>query len=226
MSAGDNGGTGGTERLPVVEQPTQKLDQSASAASYTPVLDDGDGEDARGGRLWSARRIPAALVALVVLGATGLLLYDLAAVRADRPAMGWRRGLATELAERPLDDVWVLVGAGAAGAVGVWLLVLAATPGRRSLLAMRGPAPDLRAWLDRDAAALVLRDRAMEVSGVRSVRVRVTRSRVEARAVSHFRALDDVRADLDAALSEGIRGLGLVHGPALSVRVARPRKKG
>ena len=41
---------------------------------------------------------------------------------------------------------------------------------------------------------MVLRDRAMEVSGVQSVRVRMTRGRVDVRAVSHFRELDDVRA--------------------------------
>ncbi|MHC0431343.1 DUF6286 domain-containing protein [Streptomyces sp. O3] len=209
--------------------------QSASAASHPPVLDGGDGGDGDrdgaphgGGRFWSARRVPAALVALLALGAAGLLLYDLAAVRADRPAMRWRRTLATELAERPLDDPWVLAGAGAAVAVGAWLLVLAATPGQRSLLTLREPDdPGVRAWLDRDAAALVLRDRAMEVSGVRSVRVRVTRTRVDVRAVSHFRPLDEVRADLDATLSEGVHGLGLVRRPALSVRVSRlPRKKG
>ncbi|WP_156724334.1 DUF6286 domain-containing protein [Streptomyces apocyni] len=245
MSEDEDGGA--TERLPIVgkapagkaspgeappgEAPPGKvpaeLDQSASAASYTPVLDDGDDGDASPrGRLWSTRRAPAAVVALLVLGAAGLLLYDLAAVRADRPAMRWRRALATELAERPLDDLWVLVGAGLAAAIGVWLLVLVATPGQRSVLAMRADAPDVRAWLDRDAAALVLRDRAMEVSGVRSVRVRVTRSRVEARAVAHYRELDDVRTDLDTTLSEGMRGLGLVHAPALSVRVARPGKRG
>jgi hypothetical protein len=45
--------------------------------------------------------------------------------------------------------------------------------------------------------------------------------------VSHFRALDDVRADLDDALAEAVRGLGVARPPALSVRVRRPgRKKG
>lgn len=35
-----------------------------------------DGWGASSPRLWSARRIPAALVALVTLCATGVLLYD------------------------------------------------------------------------------------------------------------------------------------------------------
>jgi hypothetical protein len=46
------------------------------------------------------------------------------------------------------------------------------------------------------------------------------------RAVSHFRDLDDVRADLDAVLGDAVRGLGLARPPALSVRVRRPGRKG
>ena len=180
----------------------------------------------RSGRFWSARRVPAGIVALVVLLVAGLFLYDIAAVRAHRPAMRWRRTLARQLAERPVDDIWVLAGAGVAAALGLWLLVLAATPGLRALLPMRRPHPDVRAALRRDAAALVLRDRALEVSGVRAVRVRMRRRKADVRAVSHFRDLDDVRADLDVSLADAVRALGLDRPPALSVRVARPGRKG
>lgn len=162
----------------------------------------------------------------MTLGGAGLLLYDVAAVRAGRPAMRWRRVLAGELAERPLDNVWVLTGAMAALVIGLWLLVLAVTPGLRDLLPMRRDRPGIRAGLDRTAAALVLRDRAGEVSGVQSVRVRMGRSRAGVRAVSHFRELDDVRADLDTVLATAIRELGLARPPSLSVQVRRPAKKG
>lgn len=184
------------------------------------------GSEARrgSGRFWSARRVPAALVAVVVLGAAGLLLYDVASVRADRPAMSWRRRLAEELASRPLDNAWVMGGAAAGVLIGVWLVVLAVTPGQRELLAMRRTA-EVRAGLDRGAAALVLRDRALEVAGVQSARVAVGRRKVTARAVSHFRELDDVRSDLDAALEQGLRRLGLARQLALSVRVRRPAKR-
>ncbi|MER5886341.1 DUF6286 domain-containing protein [Streptomyces sp. NPDC001941] len=194
-----------------------------------PVLEKEDGHrarPARAGRFWSARRVPAALAALVLLAAAGLLLYDLAAVRTHHTALPWRRSLAHELARRPLDDPWVLAGAGVAVALGLWLLLLALTPGLRAVLPMRTGANPVRAGLDREAAALVLRDRAVEVPGVQSVRVRVRRSRVAVAAVSHFRELDDVRADLDAALGDGIRQLGLARPPALSVRVRRPAGKG
>ncbi|MGC3003122.1 DUF6286 domain-containing protein, partial [Streptomyces sp. G35A] len=164
--------------------------------------------------------------ALLLAVIAGAFLYDIAAVRAGRPAMAWRRNLARQLAERPLDDTWVLVGAGVAAALGLWLLLLALTPGLRSLLPMRRTHPDVRAALHRDAAAVVLRDRAMEVAGVQSARVRMKRSRADVRAVSHFRALDDVRADLDAVLGDAVRGLGLARPPALSVHVRRPGRKG
>ncbi|NEE31491.1 hypothetical protein G3M53_39385, partial [Streptomyces sp. SID7982] len=85
---------------------------------------------------------------------------------------------------------------------------------------------DVRAALDRTAAALVLRDRAVEVSGVQSVRVRMGRRKAKVRALSHFRELDDVRTDLDAALENAVRELGLARPPALSVQVHRPAKKG
>ncbi|MFF8523066.1 DUF6286 domain-containing protein [Streptomyces werraensis] len=177
-------------------------------------------------RFWSARRVPAGLVALAILVIAGWFLYDIAAVRADRPGMSWRRDLARQLAERPLDDVWVLTGAAVAAALGLWLLVLALTPGLRSLLTMRRVHPDVRAGLDRDAAATVLRDRALEVAGVQSVRVAVKRRKTDVRAVSHFRDLDDVREDLTAVLEGAIRGLGLARPSTLSLRVRRPGRKG
>ncbi|WP_263632416.1 alkaline shock response membrane anchor protein AmaP [Streptomyces sp. 8L] len=183
-------------------------------------------EDRRAGRFWSTRRFPSALVAAVLLGASGLLLYDVVSVRADRPAMYWRRWLARELAEKRLDSTPALIGAAVAMAVGVWLLWLALTPGLRAVLPMRRRVPGVRAGLDRDAAALVLRDRAMEVPGVQSVRVRMKRHKAKARAQSHFRPLDDVRGDLEDALAAGVRDLGLAKEPSIHVKVSRPAKKG
>lgn len=214
-----------TQRLPVLgKQETENgngPDRSESSAAPEP-------RDERGrvGRFWSARRVPAGIVALLLLGLAGLFLYDIVSVRAGRPGMGWRRELARQLAERPLDDTWVLVGAGVAAVLGLWLLILAVTPGLRDVLPMRRTHTDVRAGLHRDAAATALRDRAMEVAGVQSARVRVRRRRARVRAVSHFRELDDVRTDLDAVLADAVRGLGLSRPPSLSVRVRRPGRKG
>ncbi|KES06261.1 membrane protein [Streptomyces toyocaensis] len=180
-------------------------------------------------RFWSMRRVPAALVALLSAAAVGLLLYDVISVRAGRSAMRWRRRLAEELATRPLDDVWMIVGASVAMALGLWLFLLAVTPGLRRLLSMRQPSgiprtEKVRAGLDRRAAALVLRDRAVQVPGVQSARVAVGRRKVKARARAHFRDLEEVRADLDATLRQAVTFLGLARQPTLTVRVRRPRK--
>ncbi|GFE19573.1 DUF6286 domain-containing protein [Streptomyces nigrescens] len=198
-------------------------DCSIPSAADTTATDTADHDRVR--RFWSARRAPAALVALMLLAATGLLLYDVAAVRADRPAMAWRRRLARELATRHLDNPWVLGAAAVVLVLGIWLFVLAVTPGLRQVLPMRPAAPDLRAGLDRAAAALVLRDRAMEVAGVQSVRMAVSRRKAKAHCVSHFRELDEVRADLDTSLGEGLRQLGLAHELRLTVDIRRPKKR-
>jgi len=212
------GSEGTTQRLPVIE----KAEYEPPPA---PEFEAGR-EAGREGRFWSARRVPAAVVAVLLLAVTALFLYDIAAVRAHRPAMAWRRDLAHQLATRPLDDTWVLVGAGVTAVLGLWLLLLAATPGLRAVLPMRRPHADVRAGLHREAAALILRDRAMEVAGVQSAHVRVRRAHADVRAVCHFRELGDVRADLNTTLDEAIRGLGLSHPPALSVHVRRPGRKG
>jgi len=222
-------GSNSTQRLPVLEKTSDTAADTTgqgqpSSAAYDPLPILGAGED-RNGRFWSARRVPATVLALLLLVGAGAFLYDITAVRADRPAMSWRKSLARQLAERPLDDTWVLVGAGVAVALGAWLLILAATPGLRGVLPMRRTHVDVRAGLHRAAAAMVLRDRAVEVSGVQSVQVRMTRTRADIRAVSHFRELDDVRADLDDVLADAVRGLGLSRPPALSVRVGRPGPK-
>ncbi|MFJ8718067.1 DUF6286 domain-containing protein [Streptomyces violaceus] len=206
--------------------------QAASSADGAPGTGSAAAVDTSGRserRFWSARRIPAALVALLSVAAIGLLLYDVVSVRAGRSAMRWRRRLAEELATRPLDDTWVIVGAAVAMALGLWLFLLAVTPGLRRLLPMRQPtgipgAEEVHAGLDRRAVALVLRDRAVQVAGVRSARVAVGRRKVKARAEAHFRDLEEVRADLDATLGEAVTSLGLARQPALTVRARRPKK--
>nr|WP_234320425.1 DUF6286 domain-containing protein [Streptomyces sp. SBT349] len=197
------------------------LAQSASAARYEP----GGGGDAAARRFWSVRRAPATLVAIVLLITSGMLLYDIVSVRATRPVATWRRTLADDFATRELDDPWVAVGAGVAVLVGTWLVVMAVSPGLRALLPMRRDSDLMRSGIERAAAAVILRDRAMEVSGVQAVRVTVGRRRIRAQAEAHFRELDVVRSDLDAVLDHGIKELGLARQPALSVHVRRPARR-
>ncbi|MFD3538595.1 DUF6286 domain-containing protein [Streptomyces sp. NPDC058662] len=178
----------------------------------------------RVGRPWSARRIPAALTALLIGAAAGILLFDLVRVRTGRPAAAWRTDLADELATRPLDDLWIRIGAAVIGLLGLWLLVLALTPGLRHRMPLRSPDPRMRCLLDRDAAELRLRDAAMRVPGVSAARVHVSQRRVGARADVRFRSPADVKADLQVALREELDRLALARRPGLAVRV-RPREK-
>ncbi|MEU6592412.1 DUF6286 domain-containing protein [Streptomyces sp. NPDC046881] len=175
----------------------------------------------RSHRPWSARRIPAALVASVILVAAIAALVDVIAVRAGRPAAAWRRHLADELATRSVDDVWMLTGAAVAAAVGIWLLVLALSPGLRHWLPQRSPAdcPRLRASLDRDGAAGLLRDAAMRVPGVGAARIRVGRHRITAHTDVRFRDPRQVKDDLKAVLDEERDRLALARPPRIVVRV-------
>jgi hypothetical protein len=175
----------------------------------------------RARRFWSSRRVPAAITAALLTAVAGLLLYDVAAVRAGRPGMAWRRILADELATRRLDDPWIITGACVAVVLGLWLLLLAATPGLRDVLSMRPGTAPVRAGLDRHAAELTLRDRAVEVSGVRSARVTVTRRTATVRAVIAFRETEEVRADLAAALAGAMEQLGLARPLGLALHVRR-----
>ncbi|MFJ4584978.1 DUF6286 domain-containing protein [Streptomyces echinatus] len=191
-----------------------------------PTSDSSPGEPRRGHRTrrkWSARRVTAALVAAVILVAAVAALADVIAVRAGRPAAAWRRHLADELATRPVDDVWMLTGSAVAAAVGVWLMVLALTPGQRRWLPLRSPAdcPRVRAFLDRDGAAVLLRDAAMRVPGVGSARVLVGRHRIQARADVRFRDPRQVKDDLAAVLAEECDRLALARPPRVVVRLRR-----
>ncbi|NJP68956.1 DUF6286 domain-containing protein [Streptomyces spiramenti] len=161
-------------------------------------------------------------LAVLLLAALGPLLYDVVAVRAERPAAAWRTELADQLANRTLDDPWVLAVAAALLLLGIALVVAALTPGLRGVLPMRRADTRVRPGVERNAAAQVVRDRAMEVAGVLSVRVRVGRSRVRVSARAHFRDLDEVRTDLDSAMHHAVEELDLAHRPALTIQVSRP----
>lgn len=215
----------GTQRMSTLEKSVPEQTEAPPVEPATEYQQVQAGRpDKGGGRFWSQRRIPALLAGLVLFAVAALFLYDLAMVRAGQDGGGWRRSLADELAERRLGDAAVVVGAVLAALLGLWLLVLALTPGLRSVLTMRGE-PGTRVGMERNAAALVLRDRMMEVPGVRSAEVKVRRSRVRARAVSHFRDPETVRAEADSAIWDGVRQLGLAKQPKLDAQVTRPAKQ-
>ncbi|WP_251064835.1 DUF6286 domain-containing protein [Streptomyces sp. ISL-44] len=207
---------------PLTVSTLAKQPPGATQAQHSSTADDGRRPSRR---LWSERRIPAALAALVIVAGTGILLFDVSMVRAGRVAAAWRARLAHELATRPLDDIWMLTGAALTAALGLWLIVLALTPGLRHQLPLNAPAGQckVRAVLERDAAALMLRDAALRVPGVSRARIRVRRHRIKARADIRFRDVGEVKTDLTAVLHEQRDRLALVHPPRLTVRVRQRR---
>ncbi|MGK5446153.1 DUF6286 domain-containing protein [Streptomyces radiopugnans] len=202
-------------------------DEGSSEADRRPDGGSGGGGGGSTRRFWSARRIPAAIVALVLTVAAAVLLYEAVAASTGEPPSAWRREITADLATRPLDDPWAIAGAALAVLLGLWLVVLAVTPGLRGLLPMRGGASEgvrVRAGLERSAAEAALHDRLLDVPGVRSVRVKAGRHRIRVRARAHFRSLDEVRGDLDRALDDGVGQLGLARRMRRSARVRRPTK--
>lgn len=113
-------------------------------------------------RWWSPRRLPAALLALAAATACGALVADLVKVHlAHRPAASWRADTVRWLERHGPDTPFVALAAGALAALGVLMIALAVTPGRRGLLTVdspASPAAQLRAAMDRKALALVVRD--------------------------------------------------------------------
>ncbi|MEU3838164.1 DUF6286 domain-containing Asp23/Gls24 family envelope stress response protein [Streptomyces microflavus] len=193
----------------------------------SPALTEGDSTAANHTvrvpyRWWSARRIPAALTAMLMMGGSGLLVYDIVAAAQDHLSR-WAQGpLVLQLTDRPLGSAWTIFAAGMCATLGLWLIVLSVTPGQRRLLPLRpqdqDPAP--RAALDRASAAVAMRDVALSVPGVTAVRIRLRR-RITVRAVSSFGDPQQIETDLTEAMNHSLDGLCLAHPPALTLRIRR-----
>ncbi|WP_329493580.1 DUF6286 domain-containing protein [Kitasatospora herbaricolor] len=204
---------------------TQHPQQPAAADTETPTTrtDRAPGPLRTPSRWWSRRRIPAAIVALVLSAACGALLFDTVRVRTGHTAGAWRKSLTHELSTRPLNDPWIITGAAVAVVLGLWLLVIAFTPGHRRLLPLTAPDTDVDVMLDRAGAALLLRDAALRTPGVSEARIRVRRRHVTARTQIRFRDAETVENELTETLEQQISDLGLASSPRLTVRV-RPGK--
>ncbi|WP_188300458.1 DUF6286 domain-containing protein [Streptomyces sp. CBMA156] len=154
-------------------------------------------------------------MATAVLVVSGALLYDVVAVRVGQPARRWRAQIADELATRHLDDLWVLVGAGAATLLGGWLLWLAVAPGLRRWLVLR-PYGGTTAAIDRAGVGHLLTDRAAGLDGIDRLRIRVGRRRIR---ISLAGAAEP--ALVQRQLRDELGRVGLGRPMRLDVRAAR-----
>lgn len=176
----------------------------------------------RAHRPWSQRRLPVGVLTLLAAVVCGVLLYDVVSVHAAGQApAGWRVRLMEWLGTHgPFGGTTsgVLVAI-AVFALGVWLLVLALTPGRRGVLPMRPPLPGVRAALDRRAVAVLLRDAVTGVPGVGRVRVRVGRRTARVRAGLEFGELEGARRAVTEAAGTTTAKLGLAGTLRLRVHL-------
>ncbi|GHJ25476.1 hypothetical protein TPA0909_70900 [Streptomyces albus] len=171
-------------------------------------------------RPWSRRRLPVA--ALALLGAMGgaVLLADVVSVHAgSHSPASWRMELVSWLSRHGPGDPVVVAGGATATVVSLWLLWLACTPGRRSLLPALPPDGSTRVVLERTAVAALVRDAAVGIEGVSRVVVRCGRRRLRVRARIAFGEPSGADEAILAAAQEALRGCGPSRPPQLRVTV-------
>ncbi|WP_129312333.1 DUF6286 domain-containing protein [Streptomyces sp. L2] len=168
-------------------------------------------------RLWSERRLPSVLTALVSTAICAAALYETVCVRLVGCAHTslWSRPL-TWLSAHRSGDCALALGSLAA-LLGLGLLALAVLPGRRRSLTLRTPDRGMRAILSRATAESLVRDAVSDVSGVSQVRVRIRRRRARIRATLQFGNRDAVRETVTTAIHRALADCAL--GRALRVRV-------
>ncbi|MFJ9174002.1 DUF6286 domain-containing protein [Streptomyces sp. NPDC102360] len=191
---------------------------SASASKDTPATAERSPR-----RWWSQRRVPMASLTLVASLACGALALDLILVHvAHHPPATWRVETLSWLSRHGPAAPSVTIGAGALAALGVLMVVLALTPGRRNLLTLTSPAHRLRAVIDRSAVELLVRDAASLVPGIERVRVRVRRRRIRVHADLAFGDRAETRESVRAAARATLDACHLRHAPRLRIRIHCP----
>ncbi|MEU5915136.1 DUF6286 domain-containing protein [Streptomyces sp. NPDC047141] len=169
---------------------------------------------------WSARRVPTAVLLLAGTVVAATVTADVLRVRVlhHRPA-AWRLRAVDWLSGHGPGDPAVTAGSLVAVALGVWLLVLALTPGLRRQLALGTAASGVRGAVDRKAVAALVQDAVDGVNGLTGVRVRVGRRRVLVRARLAFGERDDALRQAVAAAEGAVERCGLRRPPRCRVVV-------
>lgn len=171
-------------------------------------------------RWWSQRRLPLGVLTLLATLTCGALATDLILVHTGhRPAALWRTGALHWLYVHGPGEPPVTAAALGCALLGVWLIVLAVTPGRRGLLTAHSPAPATRVAVDRGTVAALLRDTAAGTQGVDTVAVRVRRRRATVRAALAFGDRAAARDQITDAARRALAECGLRRPLRLRVAV-------
>ncbi|MBV2352913.1 Asp23/Gls24 family envelope stress response protein [Streptomyces sp. J2-1] len=169
-------------------------------------------------RWWSARRVPVAVLVLLAATACTAVTVDVVRVHvAHLQVADWRTGGLARLYEQGPGDPAVVIGGAVLAVLGLWLVVLALTPGRRGQLTVA--ASDWNAALDRSTLAALVRDTVGGVEGVETVRVRAGRRGVAVRAGLAFGDRDRAREQVTTAARRTLDECRLRRVPRLRVRV-------
>ncbi|QEU90915.1 DUF6286 domain-containing Asp23/Gls24 family envelope stress response protein [Streptomyces kanamyceticus] len=199
-----------------------RQDGTEAAGSARAVAAETGPDPARTARRpWSERRLPMGLFTLTAAAACGVLLYEVVSVHAaGRAPARWRVDLLDWLsAHGPGVTAVDLAAAAGVFALGVWLLILAVTPGKRRRIPLATPAPGVHATLERAAAAALLRDAVRDVPGITRVRVRMGRRGARVRTRLGFGDQDAAREAVRQAALAATDGFGLARPLKLRVRV-------
>ncbi|MEU8777098.1 DUF6286 domain-containing protein [Streptomyces sp. NPDC048606] len=180
----------------------------------------------RAPRAWSRRGVSAGCLAVAVTAASGLLLGRVLAPRLPVDPAAW---FPYEALLGHLRDPG-LRGAAAAGCalLGLWLVALALTPGRRRMLTL-DTVPTVRAVLGRADAARLVRAALAGQPALRVCSVRCTARTVRVRAELAFgggggaAATPDADADADAEAVREAAYRAVVGAVAAMAPVRSPR---
>ncbi|MEU5244582.1 DUF6286 domain-containing Asp23/Gls24 family envelope stress response protein [Streptomyces asoensis] len=171
-------------------------------------------------RRWSGRRVPVTLLTAAAAVGTGALALDLVRVHtAHQAPAAWRTGAVHWLSGHGPGDPAVVAGGALLALAGVWMAVLALTPGRRRRSTLLTPAPRVEAAMDRSAVEALLRDAVGDVEGVTAVRVRASRRRAVVRAPLAFGDRAAAHAAVTAAARDALAACRLRRTPRLRILV-------
>jgi len=171
-------------------------------------------------RWWSRRRTPAALLTSSAALACGALALDLIQVHTfHSAAAAWRVSAVHWLSGHGPGDPAVVIAGGLTALLGVWMIVLAVTPGLRHRSTVRTAAGRVDAAVDRSAVRSLVRDAVGDVPGITAVRVRVRRRRITVRAQLAFGDRAEASAAVTTAANAAVFSCRLRREPRVRITV-------
>ena len=165
------------------------------------------------------RRVVSAVLALALLGLSLITLVEVILAALGRPPWLIDDGaLRDELARRPWDDPVVMIGWISLLVLGILLLAVALTTGRRRSIAIDSGTEGASLSVRRRSLERYLAGVATAQPGVQRAKASVRRGSLKIRADTTRLDSQDVRARVQQAVSDRVRSLSLQ--PALTTSVS------